>query len=309
MKRLLITGATGFIGRHCLELLFTEEAFEIHAVSSKELKSDWLDVHWHQTDLLDSNQVSKLLAQVRPSHLLHFAWHTDPKTCYTSTENFRWVEASLTLLRAFSVYGGQRIVVAGTCAEYDWRYGYCSENITPLLPTTLYGICKHSLQIMLAAFSKQTGLSSAWGRIFFVYGPYDYPSKLVPSVTRSFLQGKPALCSHGNQIRDYLYVQDVADAIIEILKSDVQGPVNIASGIPVSLKEIICNIARKLGGKNLVRLGALPASSDEPDLIVGNVGRLSNDVGWQPKYDLDNGLDKTIVGLRNQLKEEESCQI
>jgi len=304
MKRLLLTGATGFIGRHCLELLFTEKAFEIHAVSSKELKSNWLDVHWHQIDLLDSNQVSKLLAKVRPSHLLHFAWHTDPETCYTSVENLRWVEASLSLLRSFSSHGGKRIVVAGTCAEYDWKYGYCSENLTPLFPTTLYGICKHSLQIMLAVFSKQTGLSSAWGRIFFVYGPYDYPNKLVPSVTRSFLQGKRALCSHGNQIRDYLYVQDVADALIDILKSDVQGPVNVCSGQPIPLKEIVHKIAEKLGGENLIRLGALPVSPDEPDLIVGNVGRLLNDVGWQPKYDLDKGLDKTIIGLREQLKEE-----
>jgi len=304
MKRLLLTGATGFIGRHCLELLFTEKAFEIHAVSSKELKSNWLDVHWHQIDLLDSNQVSKLLAKVRPSHLLHFAWHTDPETCYTSVENLRWVEASLSLLRSFSSHGGKRIVVAGTCAEYDWKYGYCSENLTPLFPTTLYGICKHSLQIMLAVFSKQTGLSSAWGRIFFVYGPYDYPNKLVPSVTRSFLQGKRALCSHGNQIRDYLYVQDVADALIDILKSDVQGPVNVCSGQPIPLKEIVHKIAEKLGGENLIRLGALPVSPDEPDLIVGNVGRLSKDVVWQPKYDLDKGLDKTIIGLREQLKEE-----
>ncbi|MGV7224872.1 MAG: NAD-dependent epimerase/dehydratase family protein [Nitrospinales bacterium] len=306
MKKLLLTGATGFIGRHCLDLLLTEEIFEIHAVSSKKPKSDWLDVHWHQTNLLDSTQVAKLLAQVRPSHLLHFAWHTDPGTCYTSTENIRWVEASLALLRAFSLYGGQRIVVAGTCAEYDWKYGFCTENVTPVLPTTLYGICKNSLQVILSALSKQTGLSSAWGRIFFVYGPHDYPSKLVPSVIRSLLQGKPALCSHGNQIRDYLYVQDVADALVEILKSDVQGPVNIASGIPVSLKEIIYKVAEKLDGKNLIRLGALPVSPDEPNLLVGNVGRLSNELGWRPKYDLDNGLGKTIIDLRNQLNEEEA---
>jgi len=305
MKRLLLTGATGFIGRHCLELLPMEKIFEIHAVSSKTLKSDRSGIIWHQADLLDSKQVSGLLAQIRPSYLLHLAWHTDPENCYTSAENFRWVEAGLTLLREFALNGGQRIVVAGTCAEYDWKYGYCTENITPLMPTTLYGICKHSLQILLAAFSKQTGLSSAWGRIFFVYGPNDYPSKLVSSVTRSLLQGNPALCSHGNQIRDYLYVQDVADAFVEILKSDVQGPVNIASGIPVSLKEIIYKVAEKLERKDLIRLGALPSSPDEPDLIVGSVSRLSNEVGWQPKYDLDKGLDNTIIVLREQLKEEE----
>ena len=304
MKRLLVTGATGFIGRHCLELLLIEKAFEIHAVSSKEQQSYQPDIQWHQADLLDSSQVLRLLTQVKPSHLLHFAWYTEPGMYWTSAENLRWIEASLTLIRAFSIHGGQRVVVAGTCAEYDWKCGYCSEGITPLLPTTLYGICKNSLQMMLSGFSEQSGLSIAWVRIFFPYGPYDYPTKLVSSVIRSLLKGKPAPCSHGNQIRDYLYVQDVAEAFIRVLGSDLQGPVNIASGIPVSLKEIVYKIAEKLNGRDLVRLGDLPVSPKEPDLLLGNVSRLSKEVGWQPKYDLNHGLDKTIIYWKSQLNEE-----
>jgi len=304
MKRLLITGATGFIGRHCLELLLIEKAFEIHAVSSKEQQSDQSDIQWHQADLLDSSQVLRLLTQVKPSHLLHFAWYTEPGMYWTSTENLRWIEASLTLIRAFSINGGQRVVVAGTCAEYDWKYGYCIEDVTPLLPTTLYGICKNSLQMMLAGLSEQSRLSSAWGRIFFPYGPYDYPTKLVSSVIRSLLKGKPAPCSHGNQIRDYLYVQDVAEAFIRILESDLQGPVNIASGYPVTIKNIVYKIAEKLNGRDLIRLGELPLSPKEPDLLLGNVSRLSKEVGWQPKQDLNHGLEKTIIYWKNQLNNE-----
>jgi len=281
-----------------------EKSFEIHAVSSEEQEGGQPDMQWHQADLLDSPQVLRLLEKVRPSHLLHFAWYTEPGMYWTSAENLRWIEASLALIRAFAIHGGQRVVVAGTCAEYDWKYGYCSEDVTPLLPTTLYGICKNSLQIMLAGFSEQSGLSSAWGRIFFPYGPYDYPSKLVSSVTRSLLQGKPAPCSHGNQIRDYLYVQDVAEAFIRILESDLQGPVNIASGYPVTIKKIVHKIAEKLNGRDLVRLGDLPVSPKEPDLLLGNVSRLSKEVGWQPKYDLNHGLDKTIIYWKSQLNEE-----
>jgi nucleoside-diphosphate-sugar epimerase len=304
MKRLLITGATGFIGRHCLELLLIEKAFEIHAVSLKEQQSDQPDIQWHQADLLDSLQVLRLLTQVKPSHLLHFAWYTEPGMYWTSAENLRWIEASLTLIRAFSLHGGERVVVAGTCAEYDWKCGYCIEDVTPLLPTTLYGICKNSLQMILAGFSEQSGLSSAWGRIFFPYGPYDYPTKLVSSVIRSLLKGKPAPCSHGNQIRDYLYVQDVAEAFIRILESDLQGPVNIASGYPVTIKKIVYKIAEKLNGRDLIRLGELPLSPKEPDLLLGNVSRLSKEVGWQPKHDLNHGLEKTIVYWKNQLNNE-----
>jgi len=121
----------------------------------------------------------------------------------------------------------------------------------------------------------------------------------VPSVTQSLLQRKSAKCSSGNQIRDYLYVQDVADAFIQILKSEVQGPINIASGYPILLKEIIYKIADKLNGKDLIRLGALSASQDEPELLIANVKRLKTEVGWSPKYELNHGLDKTIEWYRN----------
>lgn len=299
MKRLLLTGATGFIGKHCLQSQAMEKVFEVHGVSSKKQKMDIPGVYWHQADLLDPRQVSGLLARVRPSHLLHLAWYTMPGLYWNSVENIRWVQASLDLLQAFSRYGGRRIVVAGTCAEYDWRYGYLSENVTPILPETLYGICKNAFEKILNSFAEQTKLSTAWGRIFFLYGPSDHRTKLVSSVTLALLQGRPARCSHGNQIRDYLYVQDVAEAFLALLKSDVQGPVNIASGYPVSLKEIVYKIAEKLDRKDLVRLGALPAPPDEPDLLVGNVNRLSNEVGWRPKYDLSHGLDETIDWWRH----------
>lgn len=293
MKRILLTGATGFIGRNCVPLLLAK-GYEIHAVSSKSYRGDWSDVHWHQADLMDSRQVLELLTQVQPSHLLHFAWYTVPGKYWNSTENFRWIQASLTLLEAFSKNGGKRIVMAGTCAEYDWKYGYLSEKTTPLLPDTIYGKCKHSLQVMLDAFCKQTGISSAWGRIFFPYGQYEHQDKLIPSVIRSLIQGRPASCSHGNQIRDYLYVEDVANAFIALLESEVQGPVNIASGYPVSLKEIVYKIADKLNRKDLVRLGAVPASANEPRLIVADVGRLFDEIGWRPKYTLDTGLESAI---------------
>jgi len=301
MKRALLTGATGFIGRHCLPLLAANK-YEVHAVSAKVPERTQSDVYWHQADLLDLRQISELVACVQPTHLLHFAWYMVPGKCWNSLENFRWVQASLTLVQAFALSGGQRIVMAGTCAEYDWKYGYCSEPITPLSPTTVYGTCKHSLQALLDAFTRQTGLSAAWGRIFFVYGPYEHPHRLVPSVIQSALQGKPIRCSHGRQIRDFLHVQDVADAFVALLNSDVSGPVNIASGCPVVLKDIIYKIANKLGQQDLVELGALPTSANDPLLLVGDVSRLSDEVGWRPQYDLDRGMEQTLSWWNYRLK-------
>ncbi len=293
MRRILLTGATGFIGRHCLPILVTKD-LEVHAVSLEPITDKGTDVHWHQADLLDAQQVAGLMADVQPSDLLHLAWYVVPGEYWTSVENLRWVQASLEMLQEFARYGGHRVVMAGTCAEYDWRYGYCSEAVTPLAPTTLYGTCKHSVQLMLTRFARQTGVSAAWGRIFFLFGPHEHPDRLVASIIRSVLRGEPALSSHGNQIRDFLYVQDVAEAFVALLESDVTGPVNIASGKPVALREVIARIAEIQGRPELVQLGALPAREGEPALLVADISRLRDEVGWQPSHELDEGLMKTI---------------
>jgi nucleoside-diphosphate-sugar epimerase len=293
MKKVLVTGATGFIGRHCLPLLL-DKGYEVYGVSSKGSIDGFPDVHWEHCDLLDSGKVSVLLEKLKPTHLLHFAWITAHGEFWTSLENLRWVRASLGLLEAFVKNGGHHIIIAGTCAEYDWQYGYCSEHITPVRPSSLYGISKHSLQIMAEAFAKQAGLSVAWGRLFFLYGPWEHPGRLVPSVICSLLQGEPARCSLGNQIRDFLHVQDAADAFVALLEKEITGAVNIASGDPVMLKDIIYKIGKKLDGKNLIRLGENPVSTNEPPLVVADVRFLKYRLGWSPKFDLDEGLNQTI---------------
>ncbi len=99
-------------------------------------------------------------------------------------------------------------------------------------------------------------LISHGGESSFLYGPYEYPTRLVPSVIQSLLKDEPAQCTHGNQIRDFLYVADVADAFVAILDSDVNGIINIGSGKPVSVKELVIQIARLLGKEKDIRLGA-----------------------------------------------------
>jgi nucleoside-diphosphate-sugar epimerase len=303
MKKVLLTGGTGFIGRHTIAPL-TDAGFEVHAVTSK-IPVNSTDVDgkccWHSMNLLDPMQVKNLVSTVKPTHLLHFAWYNIPGKCLVAEENFLWVQASLELLRHFREQGGERVVMAGSALEYDWNYGYCSEVLTPRNPHTAYGVCKNALQEMLKAYAEITKLSSAWGRVFNVYGPYDHPKRLVSSVILSLLKDEPALCSHGNQLRDYLYVEDVANAFVKLLKSNVVGEINIASGNPIAVKEIVLKIAEKLGKSDLVKLGAILASAEEPPLFAANVSRLSTEISFLPKYDLDKGLDEAIIWWQKQL--------
>ena len=242
------------------------------------------------------------MAELCPSHLLHLAWYVEPGQWVHSRQNFEWVRASLNLLSAFVDNGGKRATLAGSCAEYDWRYAYCKEDVTPLIPNTVYGTCKHALQQMFAEMSNRLGLSGVWGRIFFLYGPHEHPARLVSSVIRSLLQERSADCSHGEQMRDFLYVKDVANAFVALLENPVEGAVNIASGKPLALKKIILKIAHKLNRPDLVRLGALQTRANEPDLLVGDTTRLFKEIGWQPNYSLDQGLEETIAWWRNHMK-------
>ena len=292
MKRVLLTGATGFIGRHAVASL-VDKGYEVHAVSSK-LAGFLEGGHSHCVNLLDSNATASLMAEIRPTHLLHFAWYAAPGKFWRSPENFRWLEASIALLRHFQAAGGQRAVMAGTCAEYDWDYGYCSEAVTPCRPATPYGVCKNALQETLRAYSAEENLSSAWGRIFFLYGPNENPARLVSSVTSSLLRGDIARCSHGNQMRDFMHVEDVATAFVELLDSTVQGAVNIASGRPLAVREIVLMAAEYIGAQDRVRFGVIPEPEHEPPLLAGNNRRLSNEVGWNQQRDIRIGIEQTV---------------
>jgi nucleoside-diphosphate-sugar epimerase len=235
-----------------------------------------------------------LMIKIQPSHLLHLAWYAVPGKYWTALENFQWVQVSLDLIRMFAECGGKRIVSAGSCAEYDWKYGYCQANFTPIAPQTSYGTCKQAFSLMLDSFCQQTDISHAWGRIFWLYGQYEDPNRLVSSVIRSLLINQIAQCSAGVQIRDFLYVKDVADALVRLLGSNLVGSIDIGSGIPISIRNLVEQIANTLDRADLVQFGAIPSKSQEAHLVVASPDRLRSELNWYPQYDLASGIQETI---------------
>lgn len=292
VKRVLVTGGSGFVGRACLARL-AERGYEVHGVA--RTAPSWApETQWHRCDLFDAVGVAALLAEVRPTHLLHLAWVTEPERYRRSGENFGWVRASLGLVEAFGRNGGKRVVAAGSCAEYDLLHGICSESATPLAPATPYGVCKHALQLMLSSAAELSDFSAAWGRLFFLYGPHEHPARLVSSVTRALLAGREAACTPGNQVRDYLHVDDAAAALVALLDSVATGPFNVASGRPVAVGDLALMVGESCGRPDLLRLGALRARSDEPPLIVGEIARIRTETGWEPRWGLREGVEATV---------------
>ena len=291
MRRVLVTGASGFIGRNCLREL-ARIGFEVHAVAHRRLLDVRRGENWHKADLLDPIAVHAVMRSVQPTHLLHCAWAVPPGEFWSSPDNRAWAAASVGLVTQFLQEGGRRVVAAGTCAEYQWNGSRCVEGLTVLRPATLYGVCKDQCRQDIAALSVAHNASFAWGRIFFVFGPHEQPERLIPSAIRSLIAGEKFVCRSGAQLRDYLYVEDVAAALVALVEHDCQGEFNVASGIDTSLRSVLERIAALVGRPDLIEF--LDTTAESPN-VTADATRLKQATGWKPRLDVDEGLVRTTT--------------
>jgi nucleoside-diphosphate-sugar epimerase len=290
VKRILVTGATGFIGAPCVELL-AAQGFEVHGAALGASGGSDDAVIYHDVDLLDPEQVRHLFASVKPSHLLHLAWYVAPGKYWTSLENVRWVSAGLDLAREFADNGGTRAVFVGTCAEYQPSEEPLVEGVTLLRPGTLYGASKAALHLSAMAYLSQRGVSCSWAHLFYLFGPGEYSSRLVPSLMESLLAGDSFECARPDDVRDFLHVSDVAGALCALADSSVEGDVNIASGHPITVGELCRRFAEKLGTPDLV---TYRQAAPDRSVIVGDATRLTREVGWRPRMDIDAAVAAAV---------------
>lgn len=299
MTRVLVTGASGFVGRRALVAL-RRRGLEVHAVARRPSGGSDDGVAWHAADLLEDGARRTLLEHVRATHLLHLAWYAEPGAFWSARENGPWVAASVRLVEEFADAGGERAVLAGTCAEYDWAAAQPLREDAPLRPATFYGVCKDATRRVTGGLAERLGLSLAWGRIFFLYGPEEDERRLVASVARALVAGERAAISEGSQRRDFLHVDDVAGAFAALVDGAVTGPVNVASGEGVAVRRIAELLAQAAGRPDLLDVGAVASRADDPLQIVGDAGRLREEVGWRPGFSLEDGLTQTVAWWRDR---------
>lgn len=286
--RILITGATGFIGRYILDRL---RALGINIVAVGRTKPNNFDGDFIEADLLEIEKHRKIVELSGATHLIHLAWYVEHGKYLDSSLNVKWIQASANLAQEFCQAGGKKIVCAGTCFEYDLSYGFLREDFTPLNPTTIYGICKDTTRRLIANICEKSGVSFVWGRIFYVYGIGEDKNRLIPSLIKVF-QGKrePFRINNINALIDYLCVEDVADAFIKLTLSEAEGCYNIASMVPIRIYDIVLTLADIFKKDAAEILSHLAGNNKDTDLIIIGDNRKISILGWKQNISLHDYL-------------------
>ncbi len=219
--QVLLTGASGFIGRHVLQSL-RDQGIPFVAIG-RTIPPGCTETEFIQADLLAAPDFDALVNRAEATHLLHLAWYAEHGKYWTSTLNLRWVEATVRLVEAFCKVGGERVVAAGTCAEYDWSYGYCREELTPLKPNKLYGTAKDATKRLVMEICDAYQISCSWGRVFLPYGPGESRLRLIPSLIDVFRGINKPFSINVNSYRDFIHVSDVADGFVSLIVSNERG--------------------------------------------------------------------------------------
>ena len=288
MKKAILTGATGLIGQNIIEPL-KKDGYEIWALTIDEKNPDY-DINWVKCNIFDEVSLKKVFDEVKPSHLMNFAWITGGDYL-TNPVNKDFVKSGKNMLKFFKENGGKRAVFSGTCFEYD----FCDEPIKEtqkLNPTTLYAQCKNEMREYAQKFCKENGISFGWGRIFYVFGKNEKAGRLTSTIINNFKEGKEVTINCGSLVKDYMYTKDIAGAFAKFLGSDVEGCVNIATGKGISLEDYAKKFAIRLNAQNLLKIKN--EVGNNPPFIVADVTRLKNEIGYVPRYDIDSAIDEIL---------------
>ena len=284
VKKVLITGGTGLIGKEALPFLI-KEGFDVYATSLEDVHSD--GIHWIDCDLFNHNHLKEIFAKIKPEYLLNFAWITGGDYL-TNEKNVLFKDTDIKMLEYFKQNGGKRAVYAGTCFEYDIT-GEMLKETSHIAPKTLYAKCKNELHELCEKYAKDNDLSFGWGRIFYVFGHNENPSRLTAQILKAMKNNESFELGAPNNLLDYMYTKDIAAAFVKFLISDYTGSVNICTGKGILLKDYALKIQELCGKKDLIKFDPhKPASI----ICVGDNCILKDKIRFTPNYSTEQALEE-----------------
>lgn len=272
ITRVLLTGATGFVGRQVLNHLAKEDVLLTLIV--RDGKQSFLNEHSAvktiitTTDLFEETEAWWKNALQGIDTVIHLAWYAEPSKYLQSSKNMECLQGTLAMAKGAAQAGVRRFIGIGTCFEYDLSNGYLSVE-TPLRPLTPYAGAKAAAYMALAHWLPLQGVEFAWCRIFYLYGEGEDSRRLVPYIRTKLAAGEKVELTSGNQIRDFINVTEAASLITDVALGTVLGPINICSGIPITVKQFAELIADEYARRDLLQFGARKEDLFNPPVVVG----------------------------------------
>jgi nucleoside-diphosphate-sugar epimerase len=291
--RVLVTGAAGFIGSRIAAAL-VERGDEVTAVVRPDADASRVSrvqrcVRIAPCDLEDRASVATLLRREAPDALVHAAWYANPRDYLGSKRNLASLAMTIALYEEALAAGARKLVGVGSCLEYAASDEPRRET-DRCDPETLYASCKYAAYLTLRALTREADAELVWARVFHVHGPGESPGRLLASAAAALRAGRSFDLTSGGQVRDHLHVADVGRAVALLVAPGVVGPVNVCSGKPVRLRDVLLTLGELLGRPELLRFGALPDRPGEVQFLAGDAARLRA-LGFKPRFStLRDGL-------------------
>lgn len=286
MKKILVTGATGFIGNYVIQGLLKNPEYSVIATSSNLLKAQTFD--WFQSVKYIPLDLENLNTDVNyyeyfgmPDLLIHLAWEGLPNYKFSFH-----VEVNLPRHAAFLtnciLNGLKDITIIGTCFEYGLQEGCLSEDLVTQ-PNNFYAIAKDNLRKKIQELNKEINFHFKWVRLFYTYGKGQSSNSLLSQLESALEKSEPSFSmSAGEQQRDYLPVEKVVENIIKIaIQNKVLGVVNCCSGEPISVKQFVINYLKQKKSTIQLNLGYYPYSDYEPMHFWGDNKKLKKIIGYE----------------------------
>ncbi len=297
--RVLVTGGTGMIGANLIHRLvadgYSVAALARPTASLLRLQRVQSQITIHPGDLTDAQGVKDVVAKVVPDVVFHLASTPfNPPTIPTEDHLQVNVHGIVNLLEAMRASPGTKLIFTGSANVYGDGENLAEDHA--LLPGNMLGATKACATILMQTYSRLYGLPTVELRLYTPYGPWERPGRLIPHVILSALRGEEIRMTSGVQQRDYLYIDDVLDAMLLAMRKPLTPGVvyNICSGRGVPIREIVVRLLRLMGDPVKVLLGAVPTRPDEIWKFSGDNSKARKHLDWTSRIELEEGLERTI---------------
>ena len=289
-----MTGATGLIGMNLARRLSAEGETIFYfcrpAANPRRIALLKKTGQILTGDITDASAVRAAVEKAAPDLVFHLA-STAFNTVQDAEEHYQViVHGTLNVLEALRTSTIKRLVVTGSIAEYG--SGSLLREDHPLLPATLLGAAKANASILVQTFTRLYGLPAAIVRLCSPYGPWEDPRRLIPHTILSALGGRDIAMTEGSQQRDFIYIDDVVEALLLVAKRNVPSgsAFNIGSGEGIPVRDVVARILEIMGNPVRALMGAVPTRSDEIMEMSADSSSAGSQLGWKPAISLDQGL-------------------